>query len=109
MFNFLPLHNLILWFENDKMWQEFKEQAYCLYSTQKTLGNCLISCLPVCLYTPSSEFGDVLLYSRPSFLSGQAQRESGCNSSNLQSCGGSRTKQEEQVTLTEQAEEFLKT
>ncbi|MED6257841.1 hypothetical protein ATANTOWER_032333, partial [Ataeniobius toweri] len=56
-----------------------------------------------------SEFGDVLLYSRPSFLSGQAQRESGCNSSNLQSCGGSRTKQEEQVTLTEQAEEFLKT
>ncbi|XP_032432047.1 roundabout homolog 1-like isoform X2 [Xiphophorus hellerii] len=54
------------------------------------------------------EFGDVLLYSRPSFPSGQPQRESGCNPSNFQSCGGSRTKQGEQVILTEQVEEFLK-
>ncbi|XP_054899633.1 roundabout homolog 1-like isoform X1 [Poeciliopsis prolifica] len=40
--------------------------------------------------------------------SGQPQRESGCNPSNFQSCGGSRTKQGEQVILTEQVEEFLK-
>uniref|UniRef100_A0A3B3YQ81 Roundabout, axon guidance receptor, homolog 1 (Drosophila) n=1 Tax=Poecilia mexicana TaxID=48701 RepID=A0A3B3YQ81_9TELE len=52
-----------------------------------------------------SEFGDVLLYSRPSFPSGQPQRESGCNPSNFQACGGSRSKQGEQAILTEQVEE----
>ncbi|XP_038145121.1 roundabout homolog 1-like isoform X3 [Cyprinodon tularosa] len=56
-----------------------------------------------------SEIGDVLLYSRPSFPSGQAQRDSGCNSSNSQSCGGSKSKQKEQVALMEQVEEFIKT
>ncbi|XP_035482366.2 roundabout homolog 1-like isoform X4 [Scophthalmus maximus] len=53
-----------------------------------------------------SEFGDVLLYSRPSFPSGQAQRETNDpNSSTLMSCGDSRTKQGGQVR---QDEEFLK-
>ncbi|XP_031712862.1 roundabout homolog 1-like isoform X1 [Anarrhichthys ocellatus] len=50
-----------------------------------------------------SEIGDVLLYSRPSFPSGQAQREPDeTNSSSFMSCGDSRTKQ------GGQAEEFLK-
>ncbi|XP_047463471.1 roundabout homolog 1-like isoform X2 [Mugil cephalus] len=47
-----------------------------------------------------SEFGDILLYSRPSFPSGQAQREPGDSDlSSYLSCGDSRTKQ---------VEEFLK-
>ncbi|XP_034405887.1 roundabout homolog 1-like [Cyclopterus lumpus] len=50
-----------------------------------------------------SEFGDVLLYSRPSFPSGQAQREpDDTNSSSFMSCGDARTKQ------GGQGEEFLK-
>ncbi|KAM9846369.1 roundabout homolog 1-like [Aulostomus maculatus] len=41
-----------------------------------------------------SEFGDILLYSRPSFPSGQAQREpDDPNSCSFTSCGDSRTKQ----------------
>ncbi|XP_074466120.1 roundabout homolog 1-like isoform X1 [Sebastes fasciatus] len=56
-----------------------------------------------------SEFGDVLLYSRPSFPSGQAQREpDDTNSSSFMSCGDSRTKQGGQVAPTGQVEEFLK-
>uniref|UniRef100_A0A3Q3W7V0 Roundabout, axon guidance receptor, homolog 1 (Drosophila) n=1 Tax=Mola mola TaxID=94237 RepID=A0A3Q3W7V0_MOLML len=40
-----------------------------------------------------SEFGDISLYSRPSFPSGQTQREpDGANSSSVMSCGDSRTK-----------------
>nr|XP_020454588.1 roundabout homolog 1-like isoform X2 [Monopterus albus] len=55
-----------------------------------------------------SEFGDVLLYSRPSFPSGQAQRElNDPNSSRLVSCGDSRTKQGGPVAPTGQLEEFL--
>nr|XP_043898115.1 roundabout homolog 1-like isoform X2 [Solea senegalensis] len=51
----------------------------------------------------SSESGDILLYSRPSFPSGQAQRESDHpNPSTFMSCGDSRTKQ------GGQDEEFLK-
>ncbi|XP_068455834.1 roundabout homolog 1-like [Clinocottus analis] len=50
-----------------------------------------------------SEFGDVLLYSRPSFPSGPPQREpDDTNSSSFMSCGDSRIKQEGQ------GEEFLK-
>ncbi|XP_069366112.1 roundabout homolog 1-like isoform X3 [Paralichthys olivaceus] len=53
-----------------------------------------------------SEFGDILLYSRPSFPSGQAQREpDDPNSSTFMSCGDSRTKQGGQVG---QDQEFLK-
>uniref|UniRef100_A0A4W6F7I6 Roundabout, axon guidance receptor, homolog 1 (Drosophila) n=1 Tax=Lates calcarifer TaxID=8187 RepID=A0A4W6F7I6_LATCA len=56
-----------------------------------------------------SEFGDVLLYSRPSFPSGQAQRApDDPNSSSFMSCGDSRTKQGGQVASTGQVEEFLK-
>ncbi|XP_029303965.1 roundabout homolog 1-like isoform X2 [Cottoperca gobio] len=56
-----------------------------------------------------SEFGDVLLYSRPSFPSGQAQREpDDTNSSSFMSCGDSRTKQGGQVAPTGQVEKFLK-
>ncbi|XP_017268156.1 roundabout homolog 1-like isoform X1 [Kryptolebias marmoratus] len=55
-----------------------------------------------------SEFRDILLYSRPSFPSGHAQREQGSNSSGFQSCGSSRTKQGEQVPPTGQVDEFLK-
>ncbi|XP_040006242.1 roundabout homolog 1-like isoform X4 [Xiphias gladius] len=56
-----------------------------------------------------SEFGDILLYSRPSFPSGQAQREpDDPNSSSFMSCGDSRTKQGGQVASTGQVEEFLK-
>ncbi|XP_071316928.1 roundabout homolog 1-like isoform X1 [Trachinotus anak] len=56
-----------------------------------------------------SEFGDVLLYSRPSFPSGQAQREpDDPNSSSFKSCGDSRTKQGGQVASTGQVEGFLK-
>uniref|UniRef100_A0A673B9U9 Roundabout guidance receptor 1 n=1 Tax=Sphaeramia orbicularis TaxID=375764 RepID=A0A673B9U9_9TELE len=41
-----------------------------------------------------SEFGDILLYSRPSFPSGQTQREpDDSNSSSFMPCGDSRTKQ----------------
>lgn len=41
-----------------------------------------------------SEFGDVFLYSRPSFPSGHPQREAdGAGSSGLMPCGDSRTKQ----------------
>ena len=40
-----------------------------------------------------SEFGDISLYSRPSFPSGQTQREpDGANSPSVMSCGDSRTK-----------------
>lgn len=53
-----------------------------------------------------SEFGDIFLYSRPSFPSGQTQREpDGANSSSLMSCGDSRTKQRGQVAPTGQVEE----
>ncbi|XP_049896723.1 roundabout homolog 1-like [Epinephelus moara] len=53
-----------------------------------------------------SEFGDVLLYSRPSFPSGQAQREpDDTNSASFMSCGDSRTKQGGQVAPTGQVEE----
>ncbi|XP_028276718.1 roundabout homolog 1-like [Parambassis ranga] len=56
-----------------------------------------------------SEFRDVLLYSRPSFPSGQAQREKDdSNFSSFMSCGDSRTKQGRQATPTGQVEEFLK-
>ncbi|XP_028450648.1 roundabout homolog 1 isoform X2 [Perca flavescens] len=56
-----------------------------------------------------AEFGDVLLYSRPSFPSGQAQREpDDTNSSSFMSCGDSRTKQGGQLAPTGQVEEFLK-
>ncbi|XP_032389383.1 roundabout homolog 1 isoform X2 [Etheostoma spectabile] len=56
-----------------------------------------------------SEFGDVLLYSRPSFPSGQAQREpDDTNSSSFMSCGDLRTKQGGQLAPTGQVEEFLK-
>ncbi|XP_031176135.1 roundabout homolog 1-like isoform X1 [Sander lucioperca] len=56
-----------------------------------------------------SEIGDVLLYSRPSFPSGQAQREpDDTNSSSFMSCGDSRTKQGGQLAPTGQVEEFLK-
>ncbi|XP_027129691.1 roundabout homolog 1 isoform X2 [Larimichthys crocea] len=56
-----------------------------------------------------SEFGDILLYSRPSFPSGQAQREpDGTNSSSFMSCGDSRTKQRGQMAPTGQVEESLK-
>uniref|UniRef100_A0A671UGF0 Roundabout homolog 1-like n=1 Tax=Sparus aurata TaxID=8175 RepID=A0A671UGF0_SPAAU len=56
-----------------------------------------------------SEFGDIFLYSRPSFPSGQAQREpDGTNSSSFMSCGDSRTKQRAQVAPTGQVEGFLK-
>ncbi|KAM6907079.1 roundabout homolog 1-like isoform 1-T1 [Xenentodon cancila] len=55
-----------------------------------------------------SEFGDVLLYSRPSFPSGQTQREPASNLSSFQSCGESRTKHGEVVAATGQAEEFVK-
>lgn len=54
----------------------------------------------------SLEFGDIFLYSRPSFPSGQAQREPGdTNSSSFMSCGDSRTKQRGQVAPTEQVDE----
>ncbi|XP_068600469.1 roundabout homolog 1-like [Brachionichthys hirsutus] len=47
---------------------------------------------------PHSEFGDIFLYSRPSFPSGQAQKESdGANSSSFVSCGDSLAKQMGQV------------
>ncbi|XP_041864909.1 roundabout homolog 1-like isoform X2 [Melanotaenia boesemani] len=52
-----------------------------------------------------SEFGDILLYSRPSFPSGQTQSS---NSSSFHACGDSRTKQGEQVAPTGQVEELLK-
>ncbi|XP_069556659.1 roundabout homolog 1-like isoform X2 [Brachyistius frenatus] len=56
-----------------------------------------------------SEFGDILLYSRPSFPSGQAQREPDeSNSPSFLSCGEPRTKQGEQVAPPGQVEEFLK-
>ncbi|KAM9348428.1 roundabout homolog 1-like [Symphorus nematophorus] len=56
-----------------------------------------------------SEFGDILLYNRPSFPSGQAQREpDGTNSSSFMSCGDSRTKQRGQAAPTGQVEEVLK-
>uniref|UniRef100_A0A8C9XRE5 Roundabout guidance receptor 1 n=1 Tax=Sander lucioperca TaxID=283035 RepID=A0A8C9XRE5_SANLU len=55
-----------------------------------------------------SEIGDVLLYSRPSFPSGQAQREpDDTNSSSFMSCGDSRTKQGGQLAPTGQVEESL--
>lgn len=42
------------------------------------------------------EFGDIFPYNRPSFPSGQTQREpDGANSSSLTTCGDSRTKQRE--------------
>uniref|UniRef100_A0A671UET8 Roundabout homolog 1-like n=1 Tax=Sparus aurata TaxID=8175 RepID=A0A671UET8_SPAAU len=51
------------------------------------------------------KFGDIFLYSRPSFPSGQAQREpDGTNSSSFMSCGDSRTKQRAQVAPTGQVE-----
>uniref|UniRef100_UPI003AAED308 roundabout homolog 1-like n=1 Tax=Centroberyx gerrardi TaxID=166262 RepID=UPI003AAED308 len=50
-----------------------------------------------------SDFGDILLYSRPSFPSGQAQREpGGPNSSTFMSPGDSRAKQGGEVTPTGQ-------
>ncbi|XP_042286152.1 roundabout homolog 1-like isoform X2 [Thunnus maccoyii] len=50
-----------------------------------------------------SEFGDILLYSRPSFPSGHAQREpDDPKSSSFISCGDSRTKQGGQVAPTGQ-------
>ncbi|KAM4545430.1 roundabout homolog 1-like isoform 2-T2 [Odontesthes bonariensis] len=56
-----------------------------------------------------SEFGDILLYSRPAFTSGHAKREPSSNSSSFQSCGDTRVKQgEQQMALTGQVEEFLK-
>ncbi|XP_044079073.1 roundabout homolog 1-like isoform X5 [Siniperca chuatsi] len=56
-----------------------------------------------------SEFGDIFLYSRPTFPSGQVQREpDDTNSSSFMSCGDSRTKQRGQVAPTGQVEEFLK-
>uniref|UniRef100_A0A7N8XTF5 Roundabout homolog 1-like n=1 Tax=Mastacembelus armatus TaxID=205130 RepID=A0A7N8XTF5_9TELE len=56
-----------------------------------------------------SEFGDILLYSRPSFPSGQAQQEPDePNSSSFMSCGDSRTKQEGQVAPTGQVDEVKK-
>ncbi|XP_029375004.1 roundabout homolog 1-like isoform X2 [Echeneis naucrates] len=54
-----------------------------------------------------SELGDVLLYSRPSFPSGQREPDEP-NSSSYMSCEGSRTKQGGQVMSTGQVEEFLK-
>lgn len=52
------------------------------------------------------EFGDIFLYSRPSFPSGQAQREPDeTNSSSFMSCGDSRTKQRGHVAPTGQVEE----
>uniref|UniRef100_A0A4W6F646 Roundabout, axon guidance receptor, homolog 1 (Drosophila) n=1 Tax=Lates calcarifer TaxID=8187 RepID=A0A4W6F646_LATCA len=60
----------------------------------------------VFLLVSPSEFGDVLLYSRPSFPSGQAQRApDDPNSSSFMSCGDSRTKQGGQVASTGQVEE----
>lgn len=54
-----------------------------------------------------SEFGDVLLYSRPSFPSGQTPRESDeSNPSGFLSFGDSRTKQGGHAALTGEAEEF---
>ncbi|KAM3602154.1 uncharacterized protein V6R79_025158 [Siganus canaliculatus] len=56
-----------------------------------------------------SEFGDIFLYSRPSFPSSQAQKEpDGPNSSSFMPCGESRTKQRGQTAPTGQVEEFLK-
>uniref|UniRef100_A0A8D3BVL3 Roundabout-like 1-like n=1 Tax=Scophthalmus maximus TaxID=52904 RepID=A0A8D3BVL3_SCOMX len=60
----------------------------------------------VFLLVSPSEFGDVLLYSRPSFPSGQAQRETNDpNSSTLMSCGDSRTKQGGQVRQDEEVKQ----
>ncbi|XP_025766720.1 roundabout homolog 1 isoform X5 [Oreochromis niloticus] len=56
-----------------------------------------------------SEFGDILLYSRPSFPSGQTQTvPNDSNSSKFASSGDSRTKQGGQVAPLGQVEEFLK-
>ncbi|XP_029925047.1 roundabout homolog 1-like [Myripristis murdjan] len=55
-----------------------------------------------------SDFGDILLYSRPSFPSGQAQREpGGLHSSSIMSSGDSRTKQGGEVTPTGQEGLYL--
>ncbi|XP_029030349.2 roundabout homolog 1-like [Betta splendens] len=55
------------------------------------------------------EFGDILLYSRPSFPPGNAQRElDDCISSGFMSRGDSRTKQGGQVAPAGQVEETLK-
>ncbi|KAI3373522.1 hypothetical protein L3Q82_022118, partial [Scortum barcoo] len=54
------------------------------------------------------EFGDVSLYSRPSFPSGQAQREpDDSNSSSFVACGDSRTKQRGQGAPTGPVEEVI--
>ncbi|XP_024121650.1 roundabout homolog 1 isoform X3 [Oryzias melastigma] len=53
-----------------------------------------------------SEFGDVPLYSRPSFPPGH--RELGSNALSFQSCGNSRTKHAELEGPAVQVEEFLK-
>ncbi|XP_029956397.1 roundabout homolog 1-like isoform X2 [Salarias fasciatus] len=54
-----------------------------------------------------SEFGDVLLYSRPSFPSGQTPREADeSNTSGFLSFGDSRTKQGGHVVVTGEVEEF---
>lgn len=65
-----------------------------------------LQCFFVFFLVSPSEFGDIFLYSRPSFPSGQTQREpDGANSSSLMSCGDSRTKQRGQVAPTGQVEE----
>uniref|UniRef100_A0A665XA78 Roundabout guidance receptor 1 n=1 Tax=Echeneis naucrates TaxID=173247 RepID=A0A665XA78_ECHNA len=78
----VPCTGLLFWFSQD----------YCL------TNNGAFS-----LVSPS-ELGDVLLYSRPSFPSGQREPDEP-NSSSYMSCEGSRTKQGGQVMSTGQVEE----
>ncbi|KAM9729212.1 roundabout homolog 1-like isoform 1-T1 [Menidia menidia] len=53
-----------------------------------------------------SEFGDILLYSRPAFPSGQVQREPGSNSSSFKACGDTRVKPGDQGAPTGPVEKF---